>query len=168
MFAEIRGFTELVAQQQQLGLMDDVCCARGRPGYCRCRCCCVGDCPRKQHCLHYLRVDWLARDWAVAGSRAEQRGLRRMLGWVWQVKKDHFVQAYMGYTPYKFQLDAWVRCCRARIRLGRARPLPASLPLPSSRHAGRPGVLALYGRARRPALCSSHCPVGLRRRQRGG
>jgi hypothetical protein len=55
------------------------------------------------------------RDWAVAGSRAEQRGLRRTLGWVWQVKKDHFVQAYMGYTPYKFQLDAWVRWA-ARVR----------------------------------------------------
>ena len=34
---------------------------------------------------------------------------------MWQVKKDHFVQAYMGYTPYKFQLDAWVRCYSARM-----------------------------------------------------
>ena len=71
MFAEIRGFTELVAQQQQLGLMDDVCCARGRPGYCRCRCCCVGDCPRKQHCLHCLRVYWLA---ARLGRCRQQSG----------------------------------------------------------------------------------------------
>lgn len=64
-----------------------------------------------------------------------------------QVKKDHFVTDYMGYTPYKFQIDKWVRVllsCAQRPSLG-ARALPTALRRQGgpqrSRCLAPPGIL---------------------------
>ena len=104
-FAEIRGFTELKeATMQQMPLMDEV----------RVRLFSALLCHRV---LRDCGMRSSVGSWIICPGpwHASCRGLLFLSDslslFPFQVKKDGFAKGYLGYTPYRAQLDKWVRLC---------------------------------------------------------